>query len=123
MLEMTRKLTENEENYKFYDIDIMLDGKKIGYAEMFIVTEISKYGEDFNEDFSYIKSIEIDEEYRNNGYGTKVLTDLAAEFDGIYICPDNENAKRLYARLGEEVNAPECLECATDEYEVMYHIA
>jgi len=111
MLKIEKRLTENEDTYKFYDIDIILNGEKIGYAELFIIDE-----------YNYIKSIEIKKEYRSKGYGTKVLTDLAAELNGLYICPDNNDAERLYARLGDETNAPECLESETDEYGTMYYI-
>jgi len=109
---MEKRLIENEDTYKFYDIDIILNDVKIGYAELFVI----------DGEYNYIKSIEIKKEHRNKGYGSKVLTDLAAELDGLYICPDNRDAERLYARLGDETNAPECLESETDEYGVMYYI-
>ena len=112
MLKIEKRLTENEDTYKFYDIDIILNDAKIGYAELFVM----------NGEYNYIKSIEIKKEHRNKGYGSKVLTDLAAELDGLYICPDNNDAERLYTRLGDKTNAPECLESETDEYGVMYYI-
>lgn len=105
------------DNIKMIDIDIMLNGIKIGYVELFI-----SYDEDGEETASYIKSIEIKESYRNLGFGTEVLKRLAKDHNGIYICPDNKNAERLYARLGHETDAPEEFESELDNWGIMYYI-
>ena len=54
------------------------------------------------DDTAYCERIDIDEEYRNNGYGTSALNELSEMFDGITVAPDNEDAKRLYERIGCE---------------------
>lgn len=42
---------------------------------------------------------------RGMGIGTTVLTDnLKDDYYSIVLAPDNEDAKRLYQRLGEECN-------------------
>lgn len=94
------------------DSDIMLDDVKIGYIQ---VSEMTK------EDIIYINTIDINAEYRNKGFGTQILKN----FSGAYICADNENAERLYKRIGEEIDykhCPECLEGNFDEYGNMYQI-
>ena len=118
---MTSKLSEDLEPVKFYDLKIMLDDAKIGYVEIYI-----GYDDDGDETYTFVKTIDIDEEHRNHGYGTQVLKTLADEHDGIYLCPDNDDAERLYARLGDEVDyahCPDALEGEMDEYGTMYHIA
>lgn len=117
MMNLILKLSEDFETIKMYDISIMMDGVKIGYAELFIA-----FDEDGDEDAAYIKSIEIKKDFRNRGYGTATLKQLAEEHNGIYICPDNKDAERLYARLGEETNAPEAFESELDNWDSMYFI-
>ena len=107
----------NELVARWYNIDILKGETKVGYAELFV-----SYDEDGDEKSAYINSIEIYETYRNNGLGTKVLKEIAAEHGGIYICPDNEDAERLYARIGEETGAPDELEAEMDNWGVMYYI-
>lgn len=104
---------------KFFEMAIMLDDKKIGYAEVFVA-----YDEDGDETSAYVKSIEIYEAYRNNGYGTAILKKFAQEHGGIYIYPDNEGAKRLYEKLGEEIeNIPYELQAEYDESGIMFYIS
>lgn len=122
---MNQKITENIINEetnelvaRWYNIDIYEGETKVGYAELFV-----SYDEDGDEKSAYINSIEIYEAYRNNGLGTKTLKEIAAEHNGVYICPDNEDAERLYARIGEETSAPDELESEMDNWGVMYYIA
>ena len=51
---------------------------------------------------AYCERIDIDEPFRNCGYGTAALRDLSEMFGGIVVAPDNEDAKRLYDRIGYE---------------------
>lgn len=116
-ISMIAKLIEEYDTMKMFDISIMLGSDKIGYAELFI-----SYDEDGDESAAYVKSIEIKGLYRNNGYGTEILKALAEEHRGIYICPDNDDAERLYARLGEETSAPREFESELDNWGKMYVI-
>lgn len=118
MITLITKISEDFESMKMFDISITLDGAKIGYAELFVA-----YDEDGDETAAYVKSIEIESAHRNHGYGTEVLKMLADAHDGIYICPDNEDAERLYARLGEETSAPDEFESEYDSWGVMYYIS
>lgn len=106
----------NEVVAKWFDVKIMNDNEQIGYAELFV-----SYDED-GEKSAYINSIEIYEQFRNCGHGTAAIRAIATEHDGVYICPDNEDAERLYKRIGEECGAPEELEAEMDNWGVMYRI-
>lgn len=108
--------TENV-SCRVYEISIMLD-RKIGYAELFC-----GYDDDGDETYAYVKSIHIDSNFRNFGYGTATLKILAQEHGSILLCPDNPDAERLYARLGEkEERIPEALEAEIDNFGIMYSI-
>lgn len=87
--------------------DIKLNGETVGTVAIRIY-----------DDYSEIDRIDIDEKYRNKGIGTTVLGDIAGEFDTTYIVPDNENAKRLYERIGEEVTSGEVYENLDQGYGV-----
>lgn len=73
------------------NLAIMLDGKKIG-------SMVVLHYEDGKE---HVDGIEIEKEFRCNGYGTEILS----KFSGAYIVPDNARAANLYARIGSEINA------------------
>ena len=87
--------------------DIKLNGETVGTVTIRIY-----------DDYSEIDRIDIDEKYRNKGIGTTVLGDIAGEFDTTYIVPDNESAKRLYERIGEEVTSGEVYENLDQGYGV-----
>lgn len=78
------------EGYENVCIDILHDGKVVGSANAMV------------SDTAYLERIDIDEEYRNRGIGTEALRLIADELDSIYLAPDNEDAARLYARIGWE---------------------
>lgn len=120
MVILTQKNVEYYGETKFFEMNIMHDGLRIGYVELFVT-----FYEDGDEKSAYVKSIEIDETHRNCGYGTEVLKSLALEHEGIYIYPDNEGAKRLYERLGKEVDPayiPDEIMSEYDESGIMYFI-
>lgn len=52
---------------------------------------------------AYVERIDVDDGYRNRGYGTAMLKQLAAMYGDVYLAPDNDDARRLYARLGDDV--------------------
>lgn len=52
---------------------------------------------------AYVERIDVDDGYRNRGYGTAMLKQLAAMYGDVYVAPDNDDARRLYARLGDDV--------------------
>lgn len=52
---------------------------------------------------AYIERVDVDDGYRNRGYGTSLLNQLAVMYGTVYLAPDNDDARRLYARLGDDV--------------------
>lgn len=54
---------------------------------------------------AYIERIDVDTTYRNRGYGTAMLKQLAKMYGDVYLAPDNDGARRLYARLGDDVTS------------------
>ena len=107
---ITTEITDD--NYDEYEggyqrRDIKLNGETVGTVAIRIY-----------DDYSEIDRIDIDEKYRNKGIGTTVLGDIAGEFDTTYIVPDNESAKRLYERIGEEVTSGEVYENLDQGYGV-----
>lgn len=84
------------DEYDYYGYDIIVNGQKVGTIEI-----VDHFNED--NDVCYIERIDIDEAHRNQGIGTKVLTDVLREELGYYTvvaAPDNADAQRLYERLG-----------------------
>lgn len=107
---LTVQGTHYDKDMGMTEYDILLNGKKIGFVEAF-------------KSLHYIQSIGIDEDYRNNGYGTQVLKWFANTQDCVYICPDNGDAERLYERLGDEISQiPENLLGEYWQWGVMYEI-
>lgn len=69
-----------------------LNGEEIGNASVLL-----------GEDGAYCERIDVDEAHRNQGVGTAFLRFLSEAHGDIYLAPDNENARRLYDRLGYDV--------------------
>lgn len=90
MKEITFEI-EEKDGYAFWDI--LLGGEKIGSAEI-----------DTSDGSAYIERIDVKESFQRNGYGTTTLNYLSGFYGEIYLAPDNEDAKRLYERLGEDVS-------------------
>lgn len=91
MLKMTR--TFEESSYTAIAFDIIENDQIVGGCSIMV-----------DDNSAYCERIDIDEEYRNRGYGTAAFTELSEMYDGIIVAPDNEDAQRLYDRLGFEYN-------------------
>lgn len=81
--------------YENYTHKIMVDGKKIGSAEII-------YKED--EDEQYVENIFVDKDYRGQGIATEVLNRLAEEYNFIYFAAADEYSQGLYEHIAEEYN-------------------
>lgn len=95
----------------YHSFDIYADGQKVGSIEII---------DCFNEenDICYVERIDIDEEYRGQGIGTEVLKNTLYSDFGYYttiVAPDNEDAQRLYERIGREYN------CTNEGYDFSYN--
>lgn len=83
---------EHEEDcYTCVEIDICKDGQCIGGCCLMV-----------DEKSAYCEQLFIDEEYRNHGYGTEALEQLSSMYGVVTVAPDNEDARRLYERIGRE---------------------
>ena len=92
----TDRVATREVEAKIYD-DEMAENE-VGYLEL-----LEEYDNDGDCEWVYVAIIEIHEPFRNQGRGTKILRQLAEEYEKVYICPDNDDSARLYGRLGEKV--------------------
>ncbi len=93
--------------YDHHDFEIYADCVKVGTLDL-----VDQFNEDNN--VCYIERIDIDEEYRGQGIGTEVLKNTLYSEYGFYsvvVAPDNEDAKRLYERIGSEYGFISGCEC------------
>lgn len=89
-IELTRSTDEG--SYTSMAYVMTLDGKEIGWASLSVSEN------------AYCERIDIDEAHRNQGHGTAFLRALASEHGSLFIAPDNEDAQRLYDRIGWDVS-------------------
>lgn len=91
-LSVTRTQAEDAYTYVMYDIT---DGARtIGSAAVMV-----------DNDGAYCDRIDILPEFRRCGHGTEALRELSRIYGGLTIAPDNEDARRLYDRIGSEITA------------------
>ena len=88
---------------------MLLDEKVIGEAS--VLHEYELEDEDDEEETTdkitqvLIDRLDVDESYRNHGYGTSLISYITSYYDhSAYLAPDNENAQRLYDRIGDDVS-------------------
>ena len=82
-----------EESYTSISYDIVIDGVTVGYASVMV-----------DDKSAYCDRIDILKQYRRRGYGTAALYDLSRIYNGVIVAPDNEDARRLYERIGSPSN-------------------
>ena len=78
---------------------IIVNGQEIGFFQFYA-------GEDELEEPIYLERIDIDEAYRNQGYGTQALRQIAQEYGHIYFAADNADCQRLYERIADRCTLP-----------------
>lgn len=100
-LTLNTSLFDQEGTYETYVAEILLDGNKVGRADIIIDTE--------DDAEVFLEWIGIDEEFRGQGLGTQVMTMLAKEYGFIYFAPADERNQELYERIAKEydTNTPE----------------
>ena len=91
MTEILKVREIEEETYTNVEYVMKLDGEEIGWASVMV------------SDTAYVERIDIAEDHRNCGYGTEFLRALSDEYGSVFAAPDNEDAQRLYDRLGYDV--------------------
>lgn len=90
-LTLNKISSRDEDSYIANLYHIIVDGENIGSVSTM---------ED--EDSIYIERIDVDEAFRNRGHGTEALRMLSGMASTVYLAPDNEDAQRLYERIGYE---------------------
>lgn len=78
--------------------EILVDEEVAGWVETIVSKE--------NEDAVCIDYLQLHEEFRNKGIGTKVIYKVLqeeAEYGFVYLAPTDENNQRLYERLGTDI--------------------
>lgn len=101
---------------KLLDFDIMEDGRKVGYYQVYEVYDIDNEEETLS--LAYLATICIYDEYQGKGRGTAILKSLVAKYGEVWLCAENDRCKSLYERLGEEKTEntyPEELQGNVDE--------
>lgn len=69
------------------------DGREIGEATM----------EVYDDGTNYLARLDVNEDERGKGYGTALIQKLVEIYGSVIVTPDNEDAARLYARLGTSI--------------------
>lgn len=84
-----------ETNEIYQEITLMMDGEKIGEAEV----ELN------NKELSRLA---IFEPYQNKGYGTKVVNELTKKYNlkRLWVRSDNEKAIHVYEKCGYKIKEP-----------------
>jgi len=78
--------------------------ENVGYSIFVDGVEVGEVGLLVDEKSAYLERIDIFEKYQNKGYGTKALYELKKIYGEFYLAPDNEDSKRLFEKLGRELN-------------------
>ena len=91
-IKLTRTIDEG--SYNSMEYVMLLDGQEIGWASLNVDSKSA-----------YCERIDIDEAYRNQGYGTAFLKALSNEYGSIFLAPDSEDSQRLYDRIGFDVTS------------------
>ena len=77
---------------KHESVSVFMHGKEIARAGIAIG----------GKEPAYVERIDVEDGYRGQGVGTWLLKKLAVMYGDVFISADNEDAARLYWRIGEE---------------------
>lgn len=76
------------------------EGRNVGFRYYVSGTAIAAASLLIDDKSTYVERLDVDDKYQNMGFGTRILQQLADEYGDVYVAPDNEDAKRLYERIG-----------------------
>lgn len=84
-----------KENELYQEIELFLDGEKIGEAEIELKSEM-------------LSRLSIFPPYQNKGYGTEIVKMLNEEYNCncLWVNADNERAINVYKKNGYEIAEP-----------------
>lgn len=94
-LTIEKSLFDKLAGWEILACKVFRDGAQVGKAEIMVPPE--EKGDEV-----YLSSLDVFEEYRNQGIGTQIIQDLAEEYGFLYFAACDENSERLYRRIGEE---------------------
>lgn len=106
MAELTRTKKETEEG-----IEYLYEGEHVKATVQML-----------SDDTAYLSRIDVEEGFRGQGIGTEALKAIRKDFWKLYYAPDNEDAERLYARLGTKVIGDEVDEYLPSDLECLYYL-
>lgn len=88
-------MIEIKENELYQEIELFVDGEKIGEAEVNVKGKM-------------LSRLSIFPPYQNKGYGTKVVKLLNEKYgcDVLWVNADNERAIYVYKKNGYEISKP-----------------
>jgi predicted GNAT family acetyltransferase len=88
-------MIEYRKNELYQEIELFVDGVKIGEAEVDINGKM-------------LGRLSIYEPYQDKGYGTKIVEDLCNEYglDCLWVNADNKKAIHVYEKCGFEIKEP-----------------
>lgn len=96
-MELQERRFQDEDSYAAIGYAIIADGAEVGMMTVIVSEETP----------AYIERIDIDEDKRGHGIGTKAIRLAADSFDGVALAPDSEDSERLYKRIGRAYDLPE----------------
>jgi len=105
-IEFTKTQVIEEDSYTYEMYEIIADSVKVGAFSLMI-----------DDESTYLERIDIEEEHQNKGYGTAAILKIARTFNEVFTAPDNENAQRLYKKIGVESSKHEEVDQGFGVYE------
>lgn len=74
-----------------------------GTFRTYVAEHVRAIVQELDDGSAYLERIDVDEGFRGQGIGTAAIREILGDFDALYTAPDNADAARLYARIGEQV--------------------
>ena len=92
---MEAAVLEFKENELYQEIDILIDGNKVGEAEIEIKSKM-------------LSKFEIFEPYQNQGYGKQIVDALVKKYgcNNLWVNADNPRAIHVYEKCGFRLHEP-----------------
>ena len=104
-MEIRYEIGEETEEYTEYRYSLVIEEEQEdGEITEIEVGQAAVY-EGHTEDYYpvEIKDLEIDDDYRNRGLGSKLIKSIVQDLGPAHISPMNSENERLYARLGKKL--------------------
>ena len=90
----TGRFTDSDGN-EFVRLVATIDQTEVANATLYL---------NFHDDLNFLERIDVAAGYQGQGIGSMILKSLSSEYGEFFLAPDNEDAARLYDRLGFELS-------------------